>query len=100
MSAPAASLHEHSSSGARLARPHAVSSIVVVLGVLSPAFAFFVTATVLPSVIREIGGLALYAWASTAYAVASILGSAGNSVVVRKTGMRGSLLIASVVFVV
>jgi hypothetical protein len=63
----------------------------VVLCTLAPAFGFFVTATVLPSVVREIGGLAFYAWASTAYAVASILGSAGSLVLVRRRDTRAHL---------
>lgn len=81
-----------------LAPPHLLAAVVVVLGILAPAFSFFVTATVLPSVVGDIGGLALYAWASTAYAVASILGSAGSSVVVGKTGTRAALVIAAAVY--
>ena len=79
--------------------PHALPAAAVVLCTLSPAFGVFITATVLPSVVTEIGGLAFYAWASTAYAVASILGSAGSSVVVRRAGTRGTLLVAAAVLV-
>lgn len=85
---------------ALLERPHRLSVVVVVLGILAPAFAAFITATVLPSAIVEIGGLPLYAWASTAYAVGSILGSAGSSVVVRRAGMRRAFLLATGAFVV
>ena len=85
---------------ALLEPPHRLSAAVVVLGILAPAFAAFITATVLPSAIVEIGGLELYAWASTAYAVGSILGSAGSSVVVRRTGMRRAFLLATGAFVV
>jgi MFS family permease len=85
---------------ALLEQPHRLSAAVVVLGILAPAFAAFITATVLPSAIVEIGGLELYAWASTAYAVGSILGSAGSSVVVRRAGMRRAFLIATGAFVV
>ena len=74
---------------------HALPAAAVVLCTLAPAFGFFVTATVLPSVVAEIGGLALYAWASTAYGVASILGSAGSSVVVRRIGTRSGLMLAA-----
>jgi MFS family permease len=75
------------------------ATLVIVLGVLTPAFGFFVTATVLPSVIADVGGLAFYAWASTAYSVASILGSATSAVIVRKTATRTALLVASAIFV-
>lgn len=85
---------------ALLERPHRLSAVVVVLGILAPAFAAFITATVLPSAIVEIGGIELYAWASTAYAVGSILGSAGSSVVVRRAGMRRAFLLATGAFVV
>ena len=68
--------------------------------ILAPAFSTFITATVLPSAIAEIGGLAIYAWASTAYAVGAILGSAGSSVAVRRTGIRHAVVLAVSVFVV
>jgi MFS family permease len=98
MPAPARPLEADVSWRAVLAPPYRLAAVVVVLGILAPAFSFFVTATVLPSVVGDIGGLALYAWASTAYAVASILGSAGSSVVVGRTGTRASLVIAAAVF--
>ena len=79
--------------------PHVFSAIVVVLSILGPAFSTFITATVLPSAIAEIGGLAIYAWASTAYAVGSILGSAGSSVAVLRVGMRRAVALAVSVFV-
>jgi len=85
---------------ALLEQPHRLSAVVVVLGILAPAFAAFITATVLPSAIVEIGGLELYAWASIAYAVGSILGSAGSSVAVRRAGMRRAFLLATGAFVV
>jgi MFS family permease len=78
---------------------YALPAAAVVLCTLSPAFGFFVTATVLPSVVTEIGGLALYAWASTTYAVASILGSAGSLIVVRRTGTHATLIIGAAVLV-
>src|SRR3989442_13978452 len=89
------------SSWAELRRPpYALSAVVVVVGSLAPAFSLFITATVLPSAIAEIGGLSIYAWASTAYGVGSILGSAGSSVAIRKAGMRRAFLLAAVAFVV
>ena len=85
--------------GPLLEHPHAKPAIAVVLCTVSSAFGFFVTATVLPSVVADIGGLAFYAWTSTAYAVTAILGSAGSSVVVRRTGTRATLLIAAAILV-
>ena len=82
-----------------LAAGHALSTTVVLVGVFGPAVNTFITATVLPSVVREIGGLPLYAWATTAYAVASIVGSAGSSVLMRKLGTRVALIVAALVLV-
>lgn len=82
-----------------LGSAHALSTVVVLVGILAPAVNAFITATMLPSVIADIGGLSLYAWASTAYAVTSILGSAGFSVVTRALGPRAGLVTAAAVFV-
>ena len=73
--------------------------MVVLLAILTPALNTFITATILPSVVADIGGLALYAWATVAYAVASIVGSAASSAVLRRLGLRAGLVLASVVFV-
>jgi MFS family permease len=79
--------------------PPVLSALVVVSGILAPAFGAFITATVLPSAIAEIGGLATYAWASTAYAVGSILGSAGSPVVALRVDTRRGVFLATGVFV-
>ncbi|HUG36700.1 MAG TPA: hypothetical protein VML54_07105, partial [Candidatus Limnocylindrales bacterium] len=96
-SGPASTDAEDASWSALLTARHRLSAAAVLLSILSPAFSAFITATVLPSVVAEIGGLALYAWASTAYAVASILGSAGSVIVVRRSGTPATLLIAAAV---
>jgi predicted MFS family arabinose efflux permease len=79
--------------------PPLLSALVVVSSILAPAFGAFITATILPSAIAEIGGLAIFAWASTAYAVGSILGSAGRSVLALEVGTRRGVLLAVGVFV-
>lgn len=76
-----------------------LSTVVVLVGIFGPAVNTFITATVLPSVVKEIGGLPLYAWATTAYAVASIVGSAGSSVLMRRLGTRVALIIAALILV-
>lgn len=76
-----------------------LSTLVVVVGILAPAVNTFITATVLPSVVKEIGGLPLYAWATTAYAVTSIVGSAASSVAMRRLGTRIALVGACVILV-
>jgi predicted MFS family arabinose efflux permease len=79
--------------------PPLLSAVVVVSSILAPALGAFITATVLPSAIAEIGGLAIYAWASTTYAVGSILGSAGTAIVTLRLGTRRAIFTAVAVFV-
>ena len=76
-----------------------IAGVVVLLAILAPAFSLFVTATALPSILADIGGLALYAWATIAYSVSSIVGSASSSAVTRRRGSRGGLVIANALFV-
>jgi MFS family permease len=73
---------------------HTLATTVVLLGIFTPAVNTFITGTVLPSVVADIGGLALYAWATTAYAVASIVASAASSVVMRSLGTRIAFVVA------
>jgi predicted MFS family arabinose efflux permease len=77
-----------------------IEAAIVLLAILAPALNAFITATVLPSVVADIGGLALYAWATVAYAVASIVGSAASSAVARRLGLRLALVVASAGFVI
>jgi MFS family permease len=78
---------------------HALSTTVVLVGIFGPAVNTFITATVLPSVVAEIGGLPLYAWATTSYAVACIVGSAASSILMRKLGTRLALIVAALILV-
>ena len=78
---------------------HGVAASVVLLAILVPALNVFITATVLPSVVQDIGGLALYAWATMANSVASIIGSASSAAVARRLGLRRGLIVAATVFV-
>ena len=44
-------------------------------GIMLHAVETYITATLMPSIVRDIGGLALFAWATTIYVAASVLGS-------------------------
>lgn len=54
---------------------NAVRSIVLAGAVVLHGFFMFITATVLPSIVAEIGGVAFYAWVSTIFGVGSIAGA-------------------------
>ena len=76
------------------------AAAVLVLAILTPAGSLFMIATALPSVIADIGGLALYAWATIAYVVASIVGSAATSAVARRWGLRSGLVMSGGVYAI
>lgn len=81
-------------SGRNLARSVALSG-----GVALHAINIYIATTVLPSVVREIGGLDLYAWNTTLFVVASILGSALTAKLLAAAGSRGAYAIAALCFV-
>ena len=62
--------------GDLLAGRNAAYSIVLAGGVTLHAVNIFIVTTILPSVVGDIGGLEYYAWATTLFVVASILGAA------------------------
>ena len=54
---------------------NALRSIALAGGVALHAINVYIVTTLLPTVIEEIGGLAFYAWNTTLFVVASIIGS-------------------------
>lgn len=67
-------------------------------GVALHAINVHIVTTVLPSVVREIGGLAWYAWNTTLFMVASIIGAAFSVRVLAALGPRASYLTALLTF--
>lgn len=67
-------------------------------GVAVHAVNVFIATTILPSVVQDIGGLEYYAWNTTLFVAASILGSSSAPMGIRWMGLRQIFLIALVVF--
>lgn len=67
-------------------------------GVTLHAVNMYIATTVMPSVIVEIGGLDFYAWTTTLFVVASILGAALTAKLLKSTGPRGAYLVATLLF--
>jgi MFS family permease len=80
--------------GQNLARSVALSG-----GVALHAINIYIATTVLPSVVKEIGGLDLYAWNTTLFVVASILGSALTVKLLAAAGSRGAYAVGAVIFI-
>lgn len=84
--------------GDLLSGKNAACSVVLSGGVALHAINIYIATTVLPSVVQEIGGLNLYAWNTTLFVIASILGSALTSPTLSRTGARGTYAVAILFF--
>jgi MFS family permease len=63
------------------------------------ALFMFITSTVLPTVVTEIGGIAYYAWATTFFAVSSIVGAVTTLPFIAKLTPRGAYLFGILLFI-
>ena len=75
-------------------------TVVVGGGMIIHALNTFIVATILPSVVRDIGGLQYFAWSTVLYIVASLLGGAGCSRVLQRHGARNAYRLALAAFAV
>lgn len=73
-------------------------SIALAGGVALHAINIYVVTTILPTIIQEIGGLEYYAWNTTLFVVASIVGSAVSAKVIDALGPRMAYLSALAIF--
>lgn len=80
-------------SGTNLLRSLALSG-----GVTLHAVNLYIATTILPSVVRDIGGLDYYAWSTTVYVVASIVGAAVSARLLVRVGPRAAYPMAALVF--
>ncbi len=77
---------------------NALRSIALAGGVALHAINVYIVTTILPSVIRDIGGLEYYAWNTTLFVVTSIVGSALSARLIETLGPRAAYLLAVAVF--
>lgn len=73
-------------------------SLVIFGGTIIHAVSVYITITILPSVVRDIGGLDYYAWSTTLFVVASIIGAAIAPRLLASWGPRGAYLVAAGTF--
>lgn len=84
--------------GALLSGTNAIRSLALSGGVALHAINLYIVTTILPSVVRDIGGLDYYAWNTTLFVVASIIGATLSAALMRRAGPRGSYAIAASIF--
>ncbi len=77
---------------------NAARSAVVGGGMVIHAVNVFIVATILPTVVHDIGGLRLFAWSTTLYVVASLLGGVASARLLRRMGARPTYRAALAVF--
>lgn len=84
--------------GALLSGMNGIRSLALAGGVALHAINVYVATTILPSVVADIGGLDYYAWSTTLFVVASIIGSALSAKLLQAAGPRGAYGVAALVF--
>ncbi|NIF57056.1 MFS transporter [Enterobacter sp. Ap-916] len=73
-------------------------SLALAGGVALHAINIYIVTTILPTVIQEIGGLAWYAWNTTLFVAASIVGSAISAKLIARQGAAMAYLSALLLF--
>ncbi|MCW3465326.1 MFS transporter [Chitinophaga nivalis] len=84
--------------GTLLSGKNGLRSIALAGGVMLHATDVYLATTIMPSVTQEIGGLSLYAWATTVYVIAAIIGSVLSSRHLSQRGPRQAYRIAALLF--
>ncbi|MES2364057.1 MAG: MFS transporter [Pseudomonadota bacterium] len=98
-SPPQARLSPTASWGEFLSGRNAWRAVAVTGGVALHAINVHIVTTVLPSVVQDIGGVAWYAWNTTLFVVASILGATLSARLLQGLGPRRGYLAALGLFV-
>lgn len=73
-------------------------AIALGLGVVLHATNVFLSTTIMPSVIEEIGGLEYYAWNTTVFVVASVIGSVISAHILAANGPRKAYRLSILIF--
>lgn len=81
-----------------LGSPYAVSLALVCLSVWLHAADSLIVATMLPSIVAEIGGAALVGWSVSLYEIGSIVAGAASALLTMRFGLRAPMGIAAALF--
>ncbi|MBN9298396.1 MAG: MFS transporter [Filimonas sp.] len=79
---------------------NAVKAIALALGVALHATNIYLSTTILPSVVKEIGGLEWYAWNTTVFVITSIIGAVISAFFLAHSGPKVTYRSAIIVFVI
>lgn len=84
--------------GDLLSGANGARSIALAGGVALHAINVYIATTILPSVVADIGGLEYYAWNTTLFVVASIIGASLSPKALARYAPRGAYRVASLLF--
>ena len=79
---------------------HAPVSAVLAGGIVLHAVNINISATMLPSIVSEIGGQGLYAWNATLFTLAAILSAAVTGKILQRLSARASFALSGLIFAV
>ncbi|HKG38025.1 MAG TPA: MFS transporter, partial [Conexibacter sp.] len=65
-------------------------AIVIAAGIALHSANVYLASAVMPSVAADIGGLSMYAWATTVFVFAAVLGSTASATLLGRYGARGA----------
>ena len=91
-------IEQQSSWRTLLTGANGLRSLVLSGGVALHAINIYIVTTILPTVIQEIGGITFYAWNTTLFVVASIVGSAVSAKMIERQGAAKAYLFALLLF--
>lgn len=83
---------------ALFSKTNALKALVLALGVMLHATNVYIATTIMPSIVQEIGGLEYYAWNTTLFVVASVIGSVISTHQMALFGPRRAYQISIVLF--
>src|SRR6202000_1342085 len=75
-----------------------IYTLTINLAMAMHAIDVFITAAVMPKVVKDIGGISFYTWPTTLYMISSIIGAASNARLRAIFGPRRPYILASLTF--
>ena len=77
---------------------HLAYTVLLTFSIGIHALGLHMLATVLPSIVADLGGAAFYAWATLLYTIASIIGTVCGGLVTARLDLRRGYLVGALVF--
>lgn len=100
MSKKSSSLTNQGGWGELLSGKNGLRTIALCGGVAVHAINVYIVTTIMPSVVRDIGGISYYAWITSIFVATSIIGSTLSVRLIEQLGLRFAYLLAIFIFIV